>query len=187
MSTTESVKNWFNKSLESIKAILFFIGLIWGMHFLSFIIPLQKYGVIPRVFPRGLFGILLGPLVHANFGHLLANSVGLLSFGPLIALFESKHFYKVFFVVYFLHGLLIWCFARGGSHIGASGLIFGLFGYLLSIGFFKKRIKYIFISAMVLIGYGGMITGVLPTGSHVSWEGHLFGLLSGVLMAKLLP
>ncbi|MCK5231884.1 MAG: rhomboid family intramembrane serine protease, partial [Desulfobulbaceae bacterium] len=79
---------------------------------------------------------------------------------------------------------LTWLFAGGGTHIGASGIIFGLYGYLLLIGLFQKKIKYIIISIFILFSYGGMIFGVLPGQPYISWEAHLFGFIAGGIAAK---
>ena len=86
--------------------------------------------------------------------------------------------------VVLLGGAGVWLAARGGSHIGASGLVFGYFGYLVARGWYDRRIVSILIAIVVMVVYGGLLFGVLPTGGRVSWEGHLTGLIAGVLVAR---
>jgi len=176
---------WFNKVFWAIRLAIGFIALLWGVHAISALGLLDKVGIIPRS-QSGVLGILLAPLLHANLHHLLANSIGMAGFFVIFALAEAEKMLTVFTVVYLVHGLLVWVVARPGNHLGASGLVFGLFGYLVFLGFFKKQLRYLLISACVLCLYGGMFWGVLPVSSFVSWESHLCGLLTGAVLAKYL-
>jgi len=82
-------------------------------------------------------------------------------------------------------GLGVWVFGRAAFHIGASGLVFGYFGFLVAIGVYERSLSGLAIASLTLFYYGGLIFGVLPTNSFVSWEGHLFGLLAGILAARV--
>ena len=84
-------------------------------------------------------------------------------------------------------GILVWLFARSSYHVGASGLIYGYFGYLLIAGFTSKRLMPIISSVLIALFYGGMIFGVLPLQAYVSWESHLFGLIMGIIAARVFP
>ena len=98
-----------------------------------------------------------------------------------------RRFVAVSLVVAVLSGLGMWLFGSSNElHIGASGIVFGYLGYLLSRGFFERKVGQIAVGALVGVVYGGMIWGVLPTARGVSWQGHLFGFLGGVLAARML-
>ena len=147
---------------------------------------LNALGILPHRF-IGLRGILFAPFLHGNFYHIAANTVPFVILGWMVMLRNTKDFYFVSFMSALVGGLGTWLIGRPNSvHIGASGVIFGYFGYLLFRGYFEKSFVAIAISIAIAIGYGGMIWGVLPTRSYISWEGHLFGFIGGILAAKLL-
>ena len=128
----------------------------------------------------GLWGIPLAPFLHGGFGHALSNTVPLLMLGGLVAARGWQTLLGVTLFVVLLGGAGVWLVARGASHIGASGLVFGYFGYLVARGWYDRRIVSILIAVVVIVVYGGLIFGVLPTDGRVSWEGHLTGLIAGV-------
>lgn len=160
------------------------IGLLWLILLLSAIFPLQNFGIVPRTL-TGLPGILFAPFLHANVSHLAANTVALLVLGLILFTLEGPRMFGITAVIIFFGGLGTWLIGRGGSiHLGASGLIYGIFGYVLAAGIFKRSIASIMGAIVVLLLYGGMIWGVLPSQTGVSWEGHLCGFLAGVGDAK---
>ena len=146
---------------------------------------LDIYGIIPRT-AIGLRGILFAPFLHGNFPHLIGNTVPFLVLGWLIMLRETSDFFWVSLVSAFVSGLGTWMFGSSGVHIGASGVIFGYLGYLLARGYFERSMLAIAMSLFVGTLYGSLIWGVLPTRIGISWEGHLFGFIGGVLAARLL-
>ncbi len=170
-----------------------FVALIWVVEILDNllfyrILPgkgLDEFGIIPRRF-LGLRGIVFAPFLHGGYYHVAANTVPFLVLGWLIMLRNTKDFWTVSVVSALVSGLGTWLFGRSAYHIGASGMIFGYFGYLLFRGYFERSIVAIAISLLVGFTYGGMIYGVLPTQSWISWEGHLFGFIGGAIAAKLL-
>lgn len=168
--------------------ILFtFISSVW---FLS-VFELYFYPgyIIPALVPRtiyGLWGILTMPFVHGNMAHLISNTVPLLIFGWLILNRGVDYFIKTTMVVILLGGSLLWLFGREAAHIGASGIVFGYFGFLVARSFYDKSPGSIVIALAIIFFYGGIIWGVLPTIGPISWEAHLFGLLAGVTAAKYL-
>jgi membrane associated rhomboid family serine protease len=146
---------------------------------------LDLLGIIPRT-TIGLRGIVLAPFLHGGFAHLIGNTIPFLMLGWLIMLRETSDFVRVTLVVGLTSGLGTWLLGSPGSHIGASGVIFGYLGYLLLRGFFERRLGSISLSLLVGTLYGSMIWGILPLQRGISWEGHLFGFLGGVLAARIL-
>ncbi|MBE7383176.1 MAG: rhomboid family intramembrane serine protease [Leptolyngbya sp. SIO1E4] len=165
------------------------IGLLWGIQLINaelFNGRLAHYGIRPRQL-NGLQGILWAPLLHGSASHLLANTIPLLTLGWLIMLQETEDFLTVTIITAFVSGLGTWLVGASTSiHIGASGIVFGYFGYLLLRGYFERSATSIALSFMVIMLYGGLIWGVLPTQQGISWEGHLFGFIGGGLAARLL-
>jgi membrane associated rhomboid family serine protease len=167
-----------------IKATLGFVASIWIIHFVAMFLPfIQNYGIVPRT-ATGLVGVVSSPFLHGSWSHLYANTGSLLIFGIALSLLESKKYLSIVVKVVVLGGLMTWLMGRSANHIGASGLVFGLFGYLLLVGFFKRNLKYILVSLIMLVSYGGIVFGVLPGQSGISWEQHLFGFVSGGLVAR---
>jgi membrane associated rhomboid family serine protease len=147
---------------------------------------LDRFGVVPRTL-EGLRGILFAPFLHGGFGHLAANTLPLLVLGFLIMLRRKRDLLTVSVVSTLVGGLGIWLLGASNSvHVGASILVFGYLGYLLARGVFERRFWPIVGSVAVFFFYGGALWGVLPGQAGISWEGHLFGLLGGILAAKLL-
>lgn len=164
------------------------VAVLWGVHLVNTALggALLRFGVHPRE-RSGLIGIAAAPLLHASFGHLAANTLSFLVLGWLVLLRQTWHFAVVTIVAALVAGLGIWLFGASGSvHVGASGVIFGYLGYLMLGGLFERRIGTILGSVLVALGYGGMVFGILPGTPGISWEGHLFGFLGGVLCAWLL-
>lgn len=140
-------------------------------------------GVIPKN-PQGLIGIITGPLIHGDLEHLMNNTVSLFLFGVATFYFYRRIAIKVWLVIYFASGALIWVFARGGhAHIGISGVVYGLAFFLFFGGLFRRNRRLAAISLMLTLFYGTMIWGVLPGDPRISWEGHLMGALVGTLLA----
>lgn len=133
---------------------------------------------------KGLIGILTGPLIHGDFRHLINNTIPLLILGWSLFYFYKDIAYKVFFLIYFISQFWLWFFhLRLAWHIGASGLIYGLASFLFVSGVIRKNRNLLAISLMVTFIYGSMVWGILPLEESVSWEGHLMGLLSGIVLA----
>ncbi|MFY0626649.1 MAG: rhomboid family intramembrane serine protease [Reichenbachiella sp.] len=141
-------------------------------------IDLGFLGVYPREI-SGFIGVFFSPLIHGNISHILSNTFPLLFLGTTIFVFYPKVATWVFVNCYLLTGLLVWIFGRSFYHIGASGLIYGLAFFLILLGFFRKDRKSLLISIIIVLLYGGMIYGILPDNSDVSWESHLFGAAVG--------
>jgi membrane associated rhomboid family serine protease len=166
-----------------------FVAIFWLLEILDQFVfrgSLDIFGIIPHQV-IGLRGILFAPFLHGDFPHLIANTVPFLILGWLVMLQETSDFFIVTGLTMLVGGLGVWLFATPGSiHIGASILIFGYLGFLLLRGYFQRNIPSILLSILVFLLYGGTIWGVLPSRPGISWQGHLFGFLGGVLAAKLI-
>jgi membrane associated rhomboid family serine protease len=166
-----------------------FVAIFWLLEILDQFVfrgSLDIFGIIPHQV-IGLRGILFAPFLHGDFSHLIANTVPFLILGWLVMLQETSDFFVVTGLTMLVGGLGVWLFAAPGSiHIGASILIFGYLGFLLLRGYFQRNIPSILLSILVFLLYGGTIWGVLPSRPGISWQGHLFGFLGGVLAAKLI-
>jgi membrane associated rhomboid family serine protease len=171
---------------RSFALLLIPIGAMWAMEIVDWFLDqrLNDYGIIPRD-RRGLIGIPLSPFLHAGFGHLISNTIPLVILGGLVLLSSAKQFLQVSVTIILLGGLGVWLFAIGGNHIGASGLVFGYFGFIVVRGYFERTIPSLIVAAVVIFMYGGgMLIGMLPVTKGVSWEGHLFGFLAGAFAAR---
>lgn len=130
-------------------------------------------------------GIFFAPLLHGSFSHIALNTFPLLTLGWLVALKGFFRFLLISLFIVVIGGLGVWVFGRDAYHVGASGLIFGYFAYLVAQGVFDQSFSSVFIACSILAVYGGMIFGVLPLAASVSWESHLFSLLSGIVASKI--
>lgn len=178
------------RELQSHAAILGgFVSLLWIIEIVDVFLfrgRLNAYGVRPRSID-GLQGILFMPFLHGSFAHLAANTLPFVTLGWLIMLREISDFFIVSAVTVLVSGFGVWLTGAPYSvHIGASGLIFGYFGFLLLRGYFERSFTSILVSLMVAFFYGSLIWGVLPSQPGVSWQGHFFGFVGGVLTAQLL-
>lgn len=165
---------------------LYIIGLLWVILIFDVIMPIDMYklGILPRTI-SGLIGILLAPFLHANFVHLVSNTFILFVLSFIMMSFYRRLALKVVIYSILLGGFGVWLLARQSYHIGASGLIFSLLTFILASGIFRKSPKSILIAVIIFFMYGGALWGVLPTTPGVSWEGHLYGALAGVLLAYI--
>ncbi|MDT8306417.1 MAG: rhomboid family intramembrane serine protease [Anaerolineae bacterium] len=165
------------------------VATMWFLEIVDVLLLQQRLnalGVRPRT-GTGLWGILFMPLLHGSLAHVAANTLPFLVLGWLVIMRRLSDFLVVTAVVMIVSGTGVWLFGAGSTvSIGASGLVFGYFGYLLLRGYFERSASSILIAALVLLFYGGMFWGVLPQGAGISWEAHLFGFAGGVLAAWLL-
>ena len=174
------MNNTFRKNFIN---ITIFICLIWLSFLISKIIPINSFGIQPRT-SFGLIGIFFSPFLHSSLEHITSNTLALLVFISLFNLVEGGKAFKKIIILILMSGGLTWLIGRSAIHIGASGLIFSLFGHLISLGFFKKKIILMLLSIILSAIYGHMIFGILPGKAGVSWEGHLAGFVSGIILAR---
>ena len=162
-------------------------ALVWAVSLCGLVVDerlVYALALVPRRVD-GLSGILGAPLVHGSLAHLLANTVPLLVLGGMVVIRGVAYYLATTLAIVVLGGLGLWALGRDAAHIGASGLIFGYFGFLVGRGYYERRLQSIAVSVLVVVLYGGMLAGVVPRDDRVSWEAHLFGLLAGGLCARL--
>lgn len=164
-----------------------FVALLWLIQLMNWGLDLDPwpFGLHPREW-SGLVGIVTAPLVHSDFGHLLANSLPLATVGAAMLFLYPLASVRVLPVVYLGSGAVVWLFGRGAVHLGASGLVYGLVSYVLVAGLLRRDRRAVAASLLVILLYGSLAWGVLPVQSGVSWETHLSGAVLGVLSALAL-
>jgi membrane associated rhomboid family serine protease len=146
----------------------------------------RTFGLRPRS-PDGLLDIFTFPLLHANLNHLLSNALPLIIFGFLVFLSGLRVFITALAFSWLGSGLTVWLIGDGGITVGASGLVFGLFAFLLVRGFFNRSWRQILLAVVLFMGYGSVLLGALPfVAGFVSWQAHLGGAAGGVVAALLL-
>ena len=161
--------------------MMFLMWLFFVLEF-NFGIPFSVFGILPREL-IGLIGIFTAPLLHGGLTHLISNTVPLLFLGVVLFYFYRRIAASVFLKCYFITNILVWIFARSAIHIGASGVIYGLAFFLIFFGFFRRDFLSLVISFVVILLYGWVFYGVLPTDPYVSFESHLAGGIIGVANA----
>lgn len=167
-------------TLEIILGVPWFIFLI--AHFINPKILLL--GIIPRRV-IGLPGILLAPLLHANFNHIFFNSIPLIVLSNFILINGLPYYLTVTLMITIFSGISVWLFAKPGLHVGASGLITGYWGFLISNVYQNNTLTTLILGALSLYYFAGIFLGIFPSQKGVSWEGHLFGLLAGLATSFL--
>lgn len=164
------------------------IAVMWGLEVVDYVLPadLDNYGIAGRQ-PSGLIGIVFAPFLHVGFGHLMANTLPLLILGFLAAVRGIGKFVAASLLIILIGGLGTWLTTESNTvAVGASGLIFGYFGYVVARGVFDRSIIDIVIAVGVAVAYYSMLAGLLPNQPGISWQGHLFGLIAGVAAAWIL-
>jgi len=139
-------------------------------------------GIEPRT-TEGLLGILTAPFEHANYDHLISNTLPLLVVGTGIIYFYREISFSVISMIWLFTGFWVWLVARPEPHIGASGLIYGFVCFLFFSGIFRKNRNLLAISLLVTFLYGSLVWGILPVSQTISWESHLFGSFAGLFAA----
>jgi membrane associated rhomboid family serine protease len=165
--------------------IVVLVAVMWVAELLDAVwaYPMDVWGIVPRD-GDGLVGIATAPFLHLGFGHLIANTTALLVLGVLVLL-TSPYFWMVSVAVTLFGGLGVWLTGDPRSVvIGASGLVYGYAAYLVGLGIFRRSLVNILVAVLVVTLYGGFVWGVLPGRAGVSWQGHLFGAVVGVVMAR---
>ncbi len=183
----DTLKSSQQRLYSSIKMPFQFLMLIWLIQAIQtlFYIDFGFLGLLPRNI-EGLKGVLLAPLIHGDFAHLISNSVPLFVLSVIILFFYRRIAIKSFILIYLLTGLSVWLFARGNVfHIGASGVVYGLVSFVFWMGIFRRSLKAIILALIVTLLYSGMFLGVLPNQEGISWESHLLGGLVGIFVAFL--
>lgn len=147
---------------------------------------LNRLGIVPRNLP-GLIGIVFSPFLHGNFNHLFFNTIPLLVLACFILVGGEKLFFLVSITIILISGFAVWLFGRRAIHIGASSLIMGYWGYLLVSAYMHPSLMTLVLAVVSVYYFGGLFFGLFPGEKNVSWEGHLFGCLSGIIANFIFP
>lgn len=180
----------FGSELKRVaKTLALCLAVLWAIELTDLLLlagALDAYGIRPRE-PLGLIGVLTWPFLHGGLGHLMSNTIALALFGSLVLMWGRREFWLVALISTIVGGLGVWLVGTADSvHVGASGVCFGCFGYLLARGFYERKFGSTLLSVVIAIVFGGTLAGAVPglAMPGISWEGHLFGLLCGVLVAR---
>ncbi|SDQ48412.1 rhomboid family intramembrane serine protease [Flagellimonas zhangzhouensis] len=157
---------------------------IWTVFWVEvkFHVNLNHFGVYPRAL-TGLRGIVLSPFIHGSLEHLYNNTIPLAVLTAFLFYFYRSVAVKVFILGVLISGLVTWVMARPSYHIGASGLIYVLASFIFFKGILAKNYRLVALSLIVVFIYGSMIWYIFPIEEEISWEGHLSGFLTGLLLA----
>ena len=181
------VKDERNRLLRSFIVPLAFVVIIWLVKCVEvvFHLDLSFLGIKPLQ-ADGIPGIFLFHFLHGSWSHLYANTLPIIVLGACLYYFYKPIATKISLLLMFSTGLLTWCGARGGVHIGASALIYGLAFFLMLSGFIRRNKSLVIVSFLVIFLYGSLIWGLYPKyaiENHISWEGHLAGFVMGIALA----
>ncbi|MQA01455.1 MAG: rhomboid family intramembrane serine protease [Streptosporangiales bacterium] len=187
--TTGRTRHWTDRAVGGLLVVGGSLAVLWAIEIVDTVLGgrLDGYGIHP-LDVGGLQGLLFAPFLHAGFEHLIANSMSyaVLAFVAYLAV-SAARFVAVIVLTALTSGFGAWMLTSPGTVVvGASGVIFGLLGFLLVRGIFVRSIGSIMISIAVLLLYGGMLTGIIPSTPYISWQAHLFGFVGGVLAAWLM-
>ncbi len=194
MSSREMVQQQVHELVAETRARVSLVakatGALWAIEIadaLFFSGGLDRFGIAPRTL-EGLAGIAAAPFLHGGFAHLIANTIPFAILGFLATSRKRLDFHVVAVGSALVAGLGTWAIGAPNSvHIGASSVVFGFLGFLMGRGYFERRPGAIALSALVTMLFGGMLVGVLPfLQAGISWEGHLFGFIGGVLVSRVL-
>lgn len=168
----------------SVVYTLSFIALLWFIKVMEWALSFDfgVWGIHPRTL-TGTLGIITAPLIHGDFTHLISNSFPLILLGIGVLYFYKDIAIPVFLWIYLATGVFVWVLARDAYHIGASGVVYGLVAFLFFSGLFRRDPRSIAIAFAVILLYGGMFYGVIPTDPNISWESHLMGSIVGICLS----
>lgn len=175
------------RTSENLEITLSCVAFLWAVYFVGMFLPLdlQSHGIRPRSV-SGLQGLIFSPFLHAGWRHLLSNTLALAALLFFSLTFSRKLTLRAVIWIALLGGGATWLFGKPNTiHIGASGIIFGLIGYLMTIGIFRGELMALVISIAIAFYYGWALFSLFQVLPGVSWAGHFFGFLGGVSAAWL--
>ena len=184
---SSDVKEERNRLLRSFIVPAVFVLIIWLVKCVEEVFNLDfSYLGIKPLQVDGIPGIFLFHFLHGSWSHLFANTLPIIVLGACLYYFYQPIANKIGLLLIFSTGLLTWCGARGGVHIGASALIYGLAFFLMLSGFIRRNRNLVIVSFLVIFLYGSLVWGLYPKyaiENHISWEGHLAGFVMGIILA----
>ncbi|MGY4766128.1 rhomboid family intramembrane serine protease [Kribbella sp. CWNU-51] len=173
---------------SGVKLLVALVGLMWLSEVVDTALHgrLDQYGIIARD-PQGLVGIITAPFLHLGFGHLISNTLPLVTLGLIIAVSGARRLFAVTAMVVVIGGFGTWLISPPNTiTIGASGLVFGYAAYLITRGLFNRRLGQVLVGIVVVVVWGSALLGGLLPQDGISWQGHLFGGIAGILAAWVL-
>lgn len=177
-----------DKTQAHLDLLLGILAVVWAMFLLT--IATNYRLLILGIYPRSLFGligIIFAPFLHASFNHIFFNSIPLFILSDFILIEGVELYWQVTILLILLSGLLTWAFARDAIHIGASSVITGYWSFLVMNSLQQGGALSIILAIICLYYFAGIFFGIFPSKKGVSWEGHLFGLISGIAINYALP
>jgi membrane associated rhomboid family serine protease len=171
-----------------LKLLAALVGLMWLSEVIDTAMDgrLDQYGIVSRD-AHGLIGIITAPFLHLGFGHLISNTLPLVTLGAMIAVSGAARLFAVTAIVTVIGGFGTWLVSPPSTiTIGASGLVFGYATYLMARGLFNRRISQVLVGVLVVVVWGSALLGGLLPQDGISWQGHVFGGIAGVLSAWIL-
>ena len=179
LQLAEEANNLIQNSQRYLKAWLLVLAALWLINILNWLLG-SRFNAL------GLLGIVFSPLLHANVNHLFFNSIPLFVLGLVILSRDVLTFYYVTAIIIIIGNALVWLFGRNYIHIGASGLVSGYFGYILTTAYISPSSTTVIIAACMIYYFGGIFFGIFPSEDKISWESHLFGFAGGLMSPYIL-
>jgi membrane associated rhomboid family serine protease len=176
------------KVSKSVKTAIGIVSVLWSIYLLNLLLPieLRQYGLQPRNI-YGLWGIAFAPFLHGNLQHLIVNTSALFFLLVVSFSLSQKLTIAALFIILIGGGGLVWLFGKSNTlHIGASGIVFGMIGFLIFLGLFRREWKILIISIAIFFLYGKILLSLFVYMPGISWTGHFFGFLTGILAAGLM-
>ncbi len=184
----QKMKKEYYKMFISMLFPLLIVTIMWVVKIVEYYThaDFSEFGILPRA-KAGLMGIITAPFIHADFDHLIANSIPMFVTLSIVFYFYREVSYSVFFLVWIFTDVWVWSFARDDTfHIGASGLVYGFVSFLFFSGMIRRNARLMAISLLIIFLYGGFFWGVFPDffpKRNISWESHLMGGIAGFILA----
>lgn len=172
---------------DRLKIIALICLVMIGVHILNIITSgyLRSFGLQPRDI-SSIYTIATSPWLHGDINHLIGNLSIMIVLAFICLLQGTRYFVRASMLIILLSGIMLWLFGRDANHIGASSWIFGLWSLVIALAWFDRSFINIAISIGVIFFYGGLVVGLMPTAAHISFEGHIFGAIAGVISAAIL-
>jgi len=181
-----ALRGYASDARQLLRPLLTIVAIMWLVEAADRLLfggALDRLGIVPRQLV-GLRGVFFAPWLHGSFAHLAANTVPFLVLGFLVLVRHRRQFASVSVIIALVSGLGTWLVAPAQTiHIGASGLIFGYFAFLVVTAWYERSFAAVALAVLVIALYGSIVWGVLPVAAGISWQGHFFGLVGGALAA----
>lgn len=178
----------FDQLILNAKMMLYIILFLFGIQIINWLLGyrLNYFGNYPR-HARGLPGVFISPFLHGNFQHFFMNAFPLFVLGTFVMQAGLIYFYWLTAIIIFLSGSLVWLLGRKAIHVGASGVIMGWFSFLLFNAYYHPSASAIILGLVTLYYFASLFLGLFPEDETTSWEGHVFGFISGISAIYLIP